>query len=84
MWSQDSSTPVVIDCSMIDAVDFTAAKGMKAMLEDYARREQKVLWLNMEEGVENTIKSVCNIDIISNLHQLNTVWFDVLCVYCTQ
>ena len=58
---------------MIDSVDFTAAKGMKAMLEDYARREQKVFWLNMEEGVENTVTSVCNIDKISNLQQLNTV-----------
>ena len=58
---------------MIDAVDFTAAKGMKAMLEDYARREQKVFWLNMDEGVENTVTSVCNIDKISNLQQLNMV-----------
>ena len=57
---------------MIDSVDFTAAKGMKAMLEDYARREQKVFWLNMEEGLENTVTSVCNIDKISNLQQLNT------------
>ena len=62
---------MVIDCSKIDSVDFTAAKGMKAMLEDFARREQRVYWLNMEEGVEKTVAAVCNIDKIGSLHELN-------------
>ena len=43
------------------------------MLEDFARREQRVVWMNMNDGVEKTVASVCDIDIISNLQELNNV-----------
>ena len=61
---------MVIDCSKIDSVDFTAAKTLKAMMEDFTRRKQRVVWINMEEEVENTVSSVCEIEKIENLHDL--------------
>ena len=51
-------------------MDFTAAKSLKAMLEDFTRRKQRVVWINMEEEVENTVSSVCEIEKIENLHDL--------------
>ena len=60
----------MIDCSKIDSVDFTAAKSLKAMLEDFSRRKQRLVWLNMDDEVEKTVASVCKVEKIGNVQEL--------------
>ena len=63
----------MIDCSKIDCVDFTAAKAVKVMLEDFRERNQAVVWMNIAERVENTLNSVCKIETIKNIQDLRSV-----------
>ncbi|XP_064092367.1 sodium-independent sulfate anion transporter-like [Macrobrachium nipponense] len=65
------SLPVVIDCAFIDTVDFTSAKGMKGMIEDFQRRGQTLVFVGMKPKL---------VKIVSALHEGITVCpsFDVL------
>lgn len=69
---QDTLLPVVIDCSHIYQVDYTAAKGFNAMLEDFSSRQQEVFWLSCNKSVANTISAIAG-DLfiqISSPHQV--------------
>jgi len=55
---QDTLLPVVIDCSHIYQVDYTAAKGFKAMLGDFSSRQQEVFWLSCNSSVATTISAI--------------------------
>eukprot|EP00090_Calanus_glacialis_P015453 TRINITY_DN24401_c0_g1_i1.p1 TRINITY_DN24401_c0_g1~~TRINITY_DN24401_c0_g1_i1.p1 ORF type:complete len:653 (-),score=122.04 TRINITY_DN24401_c0_g1_i1:57-2015(-) len=55
---QDTLMPVVIDCSHIYQVDYTAAKGFNAMLGDFSSRQQEVFWLSCNSSVANTISAI--------------------------
>lgn len=52
------SIPVVIDCSRVNNTDFTAAKGFKAMLNDFDTRKTEVYWLDPTPGVAHTLKAI--------------------------
>ena len=39
-------------------IDFTAAKGFKAMLEDFSSRKQQVFWVSCKTSVADSLKSV--------------------------
>ena len=49
---------MVIDCSHIYQVDYTAAKGFKAMLGDFSSRQQEVFWLSCNSSVAATISAI--------------------------
>ena len=49
---------MVIDCCHVYQVDYTAAKGFKAMLEDFRSQQQEVFWLHCNSSVANTISAV--------------------------
>ena len=55
---KDTLLPVVIDCSHIYQVDYTAAKGFNAMLGDFSSRQQEVFWLSCNTSVANTISAI--------------------------
>jgi len=65
--------PVVIDCSKMDCLDFTAAKTVKVILDDFTKKKQRIVWLNMEEEVKDTLTSVCKIETLKNLQELAIV-----------
>jgi len=50
--------PVIIDCSNINTTDFTAAKGFKAMLSDFDKRNTVVYWLDPSPNVAHTLKAI--------------------------
>ena len=50
--------PVVIDCLHVNTTDFTAAKGLAAMLGDFKSREQEVFWLNTQPGLKDILLAV--------------------------
>ena len=61
---------VVIDCTKVDKVDFTGAKTVQMMMEDFRKRNQRIVWLNMEQRVEDIITSVCDIKTIKTVQEL--------------
>ncbi|KAL1495007.1 hypothetical protein ABEB36_010498 [Hypothenemus hampei] len=57
---QPGSTPipVVIDAKHIQAADYTAAKGMKLLIKDFANRNQPIIFMNLKKSVVTTFKGV--------------------------
>lgn len=53
-----SRWPVVLDCSHISSADFTAAKGFKAMISDFRRRGQPIIFYNTCTSVADTFLGV--------------------------
>ncbi|XP_018331553.1 sodium-independent sulfate anion transporter [Agrilus planipennis] len=53
-----SSSPVVIDARHIQGADFTAAKGIKSLIEDFVHRKQPILFYNLKPSVVNIFQGV--------------------------
>ncbi|KAJ8942734.1 hypothetical protein NQ318_007901, partial [Aromia moschata] len=53
-----SSIPVVIDARHIQGADFTAAKGIKSLIEDFHKRNQPILFYNLKQSVINIFQGV--------------------------
>ena len=49
-----SRLPVVLDAAHIYTSDYTAAKGFKAMVADFNKRSQPIIFANLKENVERT------------------------------
>ncbi|KAG7154032.1 Sodium-independent sulfate anion transporter-like 2 [Homarus americanus] len=49
------SLPIVIDCSFIDTADYTAAKGIKGMIDDFQLRGQILVFVCLKPRVLKTI-----------------------------
>lgn len=55
---QGNAVPVVIDSTHIQAADFTAAKGIKSLAEDFASRGQPLLFYNLKPSVVEIFRGV--------------------------
>ncbi|XP_067006356.1 sodium-independent sulfate anion transporter [Anabrus simplex] len=53
-----SSIPVVIDSRHIQGADFTAAKGVKSLIEDFVKRNQPILFYNLKPSIVEIFKGV--------------------------
>ena len=68
-----SKLPLVLDCSHISTADFTAANGFKAMITDFRRRNQPIIFYNTTPSVIDTFLGV-NIEefvVVHSLEELN-------------
>ncbi len=54
----NATMPVVIDAGHIFTSDFTAAKGFKAMVADFEKRDQHIIFVNLKENVARTFNGV--------------------------
>ncbi|XP_059477481.1 sodium-independent sulfate anion transporter-like [Neocloeon triangulifer] len=54
--SQEGTTAVVVDCKYVLGADFTAAKGIAALIEDFKRRKQPIYFYNLRPGVIEVFK----------------------------
>ena len=64
---------MVLDCSHISTADFTAANGFKAMITDFRRRNQPIIFYNTTPSVIDTFLGV-NIEefvVVHSLEELN-------------
>ncbi|XP_037796449.1 sodium-independent sulfate anion transporter-like [Penaeus monodon] len=52
------SLPIVIDCTFIDMADYTSAKGIKGMIEDFQRRGQVLVFVGLKPRVMETISAL--------------------------
>ncbi|XP_044731461.1 sodium-independent sulfate anion transporter-like [Chrysoperla carnea] len=53
-----SSTPVVIDARHIQGADFTAAEGVKSLIDDFMRRNQALLFYNLKPSIVSVFQGV--------------------------
>ncbi|XP_022178519.1 sodium-independent sulfate anion transporter-like [Myzus persicae] len=53
-----SSIPVVMDCRHIQGADFTAAKGVKSLIDDFVRRGQPLVFYNVKPSVISIFQGV--------------------------
>lgn len=51
-----SHLPVVIDCRFILGADFTAAKGISALIDEFVERKQPLYFINTREEVLSVFK----------------------------
>uniref|UniRef100_A0A336MYE0 CSON006347 protein n=2 Tax=Culicoides sonorensis TaxID=179676 RepID=A0A336MYE0_CULSO len=49
-------TPVVIDCTHIYGADYTAAKAIEVLLQDFESRNQPIFFLNLKPSVANVFE----------------------------
>lgn len=54
----NSSMPVVIDSSHIQGADFTAAKGISSLIEDFVQRNQDLIFYNLRPSVVEIFQGV--------------------------
>lgn len=59
-----SQLPVVVDCRYILGADFTAAKGIAALIDDFNKRKQPIYFYNPRPSVLSVLKGVCLEDFI--------------------
>ncbi|XP_051175827.1 sodium-independent sulfate anion transporter-like isoform X2 [Leptopilina boulardi] len=55
---QGITVPVVVDSTHIQAADFTAAKGVKSLIEDFEKRGQPLIFYNLKPSVVEIFKGV--------------------------
>ncbi|XP_008203719.1 sodium-independent sulfate anion transporter [Nasonia vitripennis] len=60
---QGTAVPVVIDSTHIQAADFTAAKGIKSLIEDFTRRGQPLIFYNLKPSIHTIFQGVKPIDL---------------------
>ncbi|KAG8259057.1 hypothetical protein J6590_019534 [Homalodisca vitripennis] len=53
-----SSIPVVIDSRHVQGVDFTAAKGVKSLIDDFVFRNQPLLFYNLKPSVVEVFQAM--------------------------
>uniref|UniRef100_A0A8D8SWT0 Sodium-independent sulfate anion transporter n=1 Tax=Cacopsylla melanoneura TaxID=428564 RepID=A0A8D8SWT0_9HEMI len=59
-----SQLPVVVDCRYILGADFTAAKGVSALILDFSKRGQGLFFYNPRPTVVSVLRGVCSDDFV--------------------
>ncbi|XP_076028630.1 sodium-independent sulfate anion transporter-like isoform X2 [Oratosquilla oratoria] len=63
--------PVVVDCMGIFTADYSTAKVVKVVVEEFAKRDQPIIFMNLRSSVQKTLCSLCpNIRICSSASHL--------------
>ncbi|ALC38932.1 CG9702 [Drosophila busckii] len=67
-----SSLPVVIDCTYIYAADFTAAKVISSIVQDFQQRGQKIIFFNLKPSVVSIFEGLqTRLVLCYNMYALN-------------
>ncbi|TDG49219.1 hypothetical protein AWZ03_004308 [Drosophila navojoa] len=67
-----TTLPIVIDCTYIYAADFTAAKVISSMVEDFQRRRQKIIFFNLKPSVVSIFEGLkTKLVLCYNTHALS-------------
>ncbi|XP_076057868.1 sodium-independent sulfate anion transporter-like isoform X2 [Oratosquilla oratoria] len=66
--------PVVLDCQHFTGIDYSAAKGIKAMVNAFADRNQMLVFMNVSPGVRDSMKAmVKDVTIAENQNALPNI-----------
>ncbi|XP_063362378.1 sodium-independent sulfate anion transporter-like isoform X1 [Cydia amplana] len=52
------SVPLVLDATHVQAADFTAAKGIKTLIEEFEARGQAIIFYNVKPSIESVFQGV--------------------------
>lgn len=55
---EGTDVPIVIDSTHIQAADFTVARGIKNLIEDFAKRGQPLIFFNLKASVSAIFRGV--------------------------
>ncbi|KAH8332562.1 hypothetical protein KR074_005603 [Drosophila pseudoananassae] len=67
-----STLPVVIDCTYIYAADYTAAKVISSLVDDFRSRHQKIIFFNLKPSVVSVFEGLnTKLVLCYNTHALN-------------
>ncbi|XP_037956543.1 sodium-independent sulfate anion transporter-like isoform X1 [Teleopsis dalmanni] len=67
-----TTLPVVIDCTYIYGADFTAAKVISSMIEDFNKRDQKIIFFNLKPSVVQIFEGLnTKLKLCYNIHALS-------------
>jgi len=67
-----TTLPVVIDCTYIYAADFTAAKVISSMVDDFRLCQQKIIFFNLKPSVVSIFEGLnTRLVLCYNMHALN-------------
>ncbi|CAH2036859.1 unnamed protein product, partial [Iphiclides podalirius] len=55
---RDARAPLVLDASHVQAADFTAAKGIKSLIEDFHARGQTIIFYNVKPSIAEVFRGV--------------------------
>ncbi|XP_075973991.1 sodium-independent sulfate anion transporter-like [Anticarsia gemmatalis] len=53
-----AAAPLVIDATHVQAADFTAAKGIKALIDDFHQRGQPIIFYNVKPSIAEVFRGV--------------------------
>lgn len=63
-----TSLPVVIDCTYIYGADYTAAKVISSMVQDFKHRNQKIIFFNLKPSVVHIFEGLnCKLSLCYNI-----------------
>lgn len=67
-----STLPIVLDCTYIYAADFTAAKVISSMVDDFGRMQQKIIFFNLKPSVVSIFEGLkTRLVLCYNMHALS-------------
>ncbi|XP_064539620.1 sodium-independent sulfate anion transporter-like [Drosophila montana] len=67
-----TTLPIVIDCTYIYAADFTAAKVISSMVDDFRSRQQKIIFFNLKPSVVSIFEGLnTRLVLCYNMHALS-------------
>ncbi|XP_064550081.1 sodium-independent sulfate anion transporter [Drosophila montana] len=67
-----TTLPIVIDCTYIYAADFTAAKVISSLVEDFQQRQQKIIFFNLKPSVVSIFEGLkTKLNLCYNTHALS-------------
>lgn len=67
------SVPVVVDCNHFTGVDYTAAKGIKGICADFAKRQQILVFTNVRPSLKAGLSSLSDNITIASPDELHSI-----------
>ncbi|RXG72454.1 Sodium-independent sulfate anion transporter [Armadillidium vulgare] len=50
--------PIIVDCSYITSIDYSAARGIQAMISDFHKRKQPIFFMNSKHGLQMSLTAL--------------------------
>ncbi|KAB7494644.1 Sodium-independent sulfate anion transporter [Armadillidium nasatum] len=50
--------PIIVDCSYITSIDYSAARGFQAMISDFHKRKQPIFFMNSKHGLQKSLTAL--------------------------
>ena len=62
--TKEPYSAVVVDCSQVTSIDFTTARGLKSLVDEFKHLKKPVLFYNPNPAATYTFVGACSHDIV--------------------